>query len=75
MCVDVPLLELCDRVRDDQLPELGVILEDKEGHTVVKLVGREAALREREVDREVLHTDRHAENSSLVFQSLTYNSS
>ncbi|XP_064401843.1 cysteine--tRNA ligase, cytoplasmic-like [Halichondria panicea] len=42
------LLKLCDSVRDVELPELGVILEDKEGHTVVKVVGKEAALRERE---------------------------
>ncbi|GLG93420.1 Uncharacterized protein GBIM_00837 [Gryllus bimaculatus] len=41
------LLE-CDRLRDDSLPELGVRLEDVEGRpAAVKLVGREAMLKER----------------------------
>ena len=44
---------LCDRLRDETLAELGVRMEDKEGTTVVKLVGREAAIREREREREV----------------------
>ncbi|XP_007571057.1 cysteine--tRNA ligase, cytoplasmic isoform X2 [Poecilia formosa] len=43
------LLRLCDAVRDDTLPELGVRLEDHEGQpTVVKLVDKETLLRERE---------------------------
>ncbi|KAM4596042.1 cysteine--tRNA ligase, cytoplasmic isoform 2-T2 [Fundulus diaphanus] len=43
------LLQLCDVVRDDTLPELGVRLEDHEGQpTVVKLVDRETLLREKE---------------------------
>ncbi|XP_053473133.1 cysteine--tRNA ligase, cytoplasmic isoform X2 [Ictalurus furcatus] len=43
------VLQLCDTVRDDILPELGVRLEDHEGlHTVVKLVDRETLLKERE---------------------------
>ncbi|XP_033841246.1 cysteine--tRNA ligase, cytoplasmic isoform X1 [Periophthalmus magnuspinnatus] len=43
------LLQLCDVVRDDTLPELGVRLEDHEGlPTVVKLVDRETLLRERD---------------------------
>uniref|UniRef100_A0A3B3HSL7 Cysteine--tRNA ligase, cytoplasmic n=1 Tax=Oryzias latipes TaxID=8090 RepID=A0A3B3HSL7_ORYLA len=43
------LLQLCDVVRDDTLPELGVRLEDHEGlPTVVKLVDRETLLKERE---------------------------
>ncbi|KAF4090971.1 hypothetical protein AMELA_G00031730 [Ameiurus melas] len=43
------VLQLCDAVRDDILPELGVRLEDHEGlHTVVKLVDRETLLKERE---------------------------
>ncbi|XP_037087925.1 cysteine--tRNA ligase, cytoplasmic-like isoform X1 [Pollicipes pollicipes] len=41
------LLE-CDRVRDEDLTELGVRLEDGGGETVFKLVGRETLLRERE---------------------------
>lgn len=28
---------------------MGVVLEDKDAHTVVKMVGREAALKEREL--------------------------
>ncbi|XP_058484749.1 cysteine--tRNA ligase, cytoplasmic isoform X1 [Solea solea] len=43
------LLQLCDAVRDDTLPELGVRLEDHEGlPTVVKLVDKETLLKERE---------------------------
>ncbi|XP_061563677.1 cysteine--tRNA ligase, cytoplasmic-like [Cololabis saira] len=43
------LLQLCDEVRDDTLPELGVRLEDHEGlPTVVKLVDKETLLREKE---------------------------
>ncbi|KAM4630223.1 cysteine--tRNA ligase, cytoplasmic [Polymixia lowei] len=43
------LLQLCDVVRDDTLPELGVRLEDHEGlPTVVKLVDKETLLRERD---------------------------
>ena len=47
------LLGECDQLRDETLAELGVRMEDKEGTTVVKLVGREAAIREREREREV----------------------
>ncbi|XP_040890540.1 cysteine--tRNA ligase, cytoplasmic isoform X2 [Toxotes jaculatrix] len=43
------LLQLCDVVRDDTLPELGVRLEDHEGlTTVVKLVDKEILMKERE---------------------------
>ncbi|XP_018548231.1 cysteine--tRNA ligase, cytoplasmic isoform X2 [Lates calcarifer] len=43
------LLQLCDVVRDNTLPELGVRLEDHEGlPTVVKLVDKEILLKERE---------------------------
>ncbi|XP_058237319.1 cysteine--tRNA ligase, cytoplasmic isoform X2 [Hemibagrus wyckioides] len=43
------VLQMCDAVRDDILPELGVRLEDHEGlHTVVKLVDRETLLKEKE---------------------------
>ncbi|CAB1338905.1 unnamed protein product [Coregonus sp. 'balchen'] len=42
------VLQLCDGVRDDTLPELGVRLEDHEGlPTVVKLVDKETLLREK----------------------------
>ena len=53
MIVVTPLLQACDVLRDEQLPERGVLLEDKEGHTVVKYVGRETALRERDNARKV----------------------
>ncbi|MED6294779.1 Cysteine--tRNA ligase, cytoplasmic, partial [Characodon lateralis] len=44
-----PLLQLCDVIRDDTLPELGVRLEDHEGQpTVVKLVDKETLLKEKE---------------------------
>ncbi|XP_060715063.1 cysteine--tRNA ligase, cytoplasmic isoform X1 [Tachysurus vachellii] len=43
------VLQMCDTVRDDILPELGVRLEDHEGlRTAVKLVDRETLLKERE---------------------------
>ncbi|KAG7468378.1 hypothetical protein MATL_G00142280 [Megalops atlanticus] len=46
------VLRLCDEVRDNTLPELGVRLEDHEGlPTVVKLVDRETLLREKEEKR------------------------
>uniref|UniRef100_A0A3Q0QZ32 Cysteine--tRNA ligase, cytoplasmic n=1 Tax=Amphilophus citrinellus TaxID=61819 RepID=A0A3Q0QZ32_AMPCI len=48
------LLQLCDVVRDDLLPELGVRLEDHEGlPTVVKLVDKETLLKEREEKKKV----------------------
>ncbi|XP_055694070.1 cysteine--tRNA ligase, cytoplasmic isoform X2 [Lutzomyia longipalpis] len=46
------ILRLCDMLRDEKLPGLGVRLEDKEGApTAVKLVDRETLLREREAKR------------------------
>ncbi|XP_062405258.1 cysteine--tRNA ligase, cytoplasmic isoform X3 [Sardina pilchardus] len=43
------VLQLCDVVRDDTLPELGVRFEDHEGlPTVVKLVDRETLMKEKE---------------------------
>ncbi|XP_054625974.1 cysteine--tRNA ligase, cytoplasmic isoform X2 [Dunckerocampus dactyliophorus] len=43
------LLQLCDVVRNDTLPELGVRLEDHEGlPTVVKLVDKETIMKERD---------------------------
>ncbi|KAH3890802.1 cysteine--tRNA ligase, cytoplasmic-like isoform X4 [Dreissena polymorpha] len=42
------VLQVCDRLRDDVLPELGVRLEDKEGMPpTMKLENRETLLRER----------------------------
>ncbi|XP_063802395.1 cysteine--tRNA ligase, cytoplasmic isoform X2 [Pseudophryne corroboree] len=43
------VLQLCDALRDDVLPDLGVRLEDHEGlPTVVKLVDKETLLKEKE---------------------------
>lgn len=43
------VLELCDRIRDDVLPNLGVRLEDRENQPpALKLVPREELLKERE---------------------------
>ncbi|XP_067628405.1 cysteine--tRNA ligase, cytoplasmic [Eurosta solidaginis] len=48
------ILQLCDRLRDEVLPNLGVRLEDKEsGKYAVKLVDREVMLREREAKKAV----------------------
>uniref|UniRef100_A0A4W2BRA7 Cysteine--tRNA ligase, cytoplasmic n=1 Tax=Bos indicus x Bos taurus TaxID=30522 RepID=A0A4W2BRA7_BOBOX len=48
------VLQLSDALRDNVLPELGVRLEDHEGlPTVVKLVDRDALLREREDKKRV----------------------
>ncbi|XP_056134100.1 cysteine--tRNA ligase, cytoplasmic isoform X3 [Lampris incognitus] len=48
------LLQMCDVVRDDILPELGVRLEDHEGlPTVMKLVDKETLLKEREEKKEM----------------------
>lgn len=45
----VEILKLCDELRDEQLPNLGVRLEDKEnGPSAIKLMTREALLKERE---------------------------
>ncbi|XP_017472850.1 PREDICTED: cysteine--tRNA ligase, cytoplasmic [Rhagoletis zephyria] len=46
------ILEMCDKLRDDVLPNLGVRLEDKEnGKYAVKLVDREVLLKEREAKK------------------------
>jgi len=44
---DKGVLTLCDNLRDNVLPELGVVLEDQEGRTVVKLCDREVLMKER----------------------------
>ncbi|XP_055594555.1 cysteine--tRNA ligase, cytoplasmic [Uranotaenia lowii] len=46
------ILQLCDQIRDDILPNLGVRLEDREGHpSALKLVDREVLLKEKEAKR------------------------
>ena len=43
------ILAECDKLRDITLPDLGVLLEDKEGEeTVIKLVDKEDLRKERE---------------------------
>ena len=43
----LPILQLCDDVRDNILPNLGVRLEDLEGQpSVIKLVDRDTLLKE-----------------------------
>ncbi|UYV76253.1 CARS [Cordylochernes scorpioides] len=43
------LLKLCDYLRDELLPQVGVRLEDKEGQgPAIKVVGKEALLREKQ---------------------------
>ena len=43
------ILKLCDAVRDDILPNLGVRLEDHEGQSAsIKLVDKETLLKERQ---------------------------
>ncbi len=51
--VGVAILQECDVLRDETLVELGVRLEDREQSCVVKLVGKDAILEERERDRKV----------------------
>jgi hypothetical protein len=44
-----PILQQCDDVRDNVLPNLGVRLEDVEGQaSVIKLVDRDTLMKERE---------------------------
>ena len=51
---DQETLQLCDDLRDDVLPALGVRLEDKEGtRTVVKLADKDQLLKEREEKKKV----------------------
>eukprot|EP00057_Strongylocentrotus_purpuratus_P008029 XP_011662503.1 PREDICTED: cysteine--tRNA ligase, cytoplasmic isoform X2 [Strongylocentrotus purpuratus] len=47
------ILQLCDALRDEVLPDLGVRLEDREGeNSVVKLVGRDVLMKERELAKQ-----------------------
>lgn len=47
------VLKMCDEVRDDVLPELGVRLEDHDTGTVVKLVDKEQLLKEKEEKKRI----------------------
>ncbi|XP_046748618.1 cysteine--tRNA ligase, cytoplasmic [Diprion similis] len=55
------ILEECDRLRDEILPNVGVRLEDHEGEaSIVKLVDRETLLKEKEAKR-LLKAEKAAE--------------
>lgn len=45
------ILTACDRLRDEVLPSLGVVFEDKDDKTVVKLVDRDTLMKELESKR------------------------
>ncbi|KRZ29945.1 Cysteine--tRNA ligase, cytoplasmic [Trichinella pseudospiralis] len=62
------LLKECDRLRDEILPNMGVLLEDRKGHTVVKLVDPETLARERE-QKVKLEKERLAEKEKQNAQS------
>ena len=49
------ILKLCDELRDDILPNLGVRLEDRENNekSAVKLIDREILLKEREIKKKL----------------------
>ncbi|XP_014255431.1 cysteine--tRNA ligase, cytoplasmic [Cimex lectularius] len=50
---DIEVLKLCDQLRDDVLPNVGVRLEDKtEGPCTIKLVDRTVLLEEQRIKRE-----------------------
>lgn len=55
------ILKLCDELRDDVLPNLGVRLEDRDcGEFAIKLVDKETLLKEREA-KKVLEAEKAAE--------------
>lgn len=50
-CIEI--LNICDALRDDVLPNLGVRLEDREGAAAsIKLVDRETLLKERDAKKQ-----------------------
>lgn len=46
------VMNACDELRDDILPNLGVRLEDREGRTRMKLVDRETLMKERQIKKD-----------------------
>jgi cysteinyl-tRNA synthetase len=40
-------LQQCDNLRDNVLPDLGVLMEDQAGRTVIKLCDRETLMEEK----------------------------
>lgn len=46
------IMNACDELRDDILPDLGVRLEDREGRTRMKLVDRGTLMKERQIKKD-----------------------
>uniref|UniRef100_A0A8C5QV53 Cysteine--tRNA ligase, cytoplasmic n=1 Tax=Leptobrachium leishanense TaxID=445787 RepID=A0A8C5QV53_9ANUR len=66
------VLQLCDALRDDVLPDLGVRLEDHEGlPTVVKLVDKETLLKEREEKKKAAKLAKMKISPSEMFKAET----
>ncbi|XP_075972800.1 cysteine--tRNA ligase, cytoplasmic [Anticarsia gemmatalis] len=59
------VLALCDRLRDTDLPDLGVRLEDKPDRTVVKLVSKEEIMKERE-EKQRLEAEKQRKKQELL---------
>lgn len=51
----IEILKLCDKLRDDVLPNLGVRLEDGTSPPTIKLVDRETLMKEREEKLKVFY--------------------
>ena len=63
------LLQECDRLRDELLPELGVRLEDQTGGSaIIKLADRDELMREREQRRQVEHERQVAKAAKALKQ-------
>jgi len=59
------ILQACDRLTDDSLPELGVKLEDVEGdHAVIKFVDKETLLKEKQQQSEEQEKERKQKGRS-----------
>ncbi|XP_050407955.1 cysteine--tRNA ligase, cytoplasmic [Patella vulgata] len=64
------ILKLCDDIRDEVLPNLGVRLEDKEGRRpVIKLVDREILLQEKEEQRKAEEAKRKEKEMKAAAQA------
>ncbi|XP_065835615.1 cysteine--tRNA ligase, cytoplasmic-like [Oscarella lobularis] len=64
------ILDVCDALRDDALPELGVRLEDIEGQpTAIKFVDKEILLAERKRNREEAEAKRKAKEEAKRLQA------
>jgi cysteinyl-tRNA synthetase len=51
VCKQFQILNLCDTLRDEILPDLGVLMEDLTDKTIVKISDRETLIREKEQKR------------------------